>query len=105
MANSEEWRKSYYQLKSCHSKRKYRVVVRGLSRDAGKPGSNPVEGSINKSVNKCVYTKLCSILYICVYSFVVLSCLFFDLKTTVVFCPDTPLANESLFQSANERSV
>ena len=85
-------------------------MVKGLSSDAGKPGSNPVEGSINKSVKKCVsvHTKLCSVLYICVYSFVVLSCLFFDttlLKTTVVFCPDTPLANESLFQSANERSV
>jgi hypothetical protein len=49
-------------------------VVTGLSSDAGKPGSNPVEGSINKSVKKCVR-----------------------------FCPDTPLANESLFQSANER--
>jgi hypothetical protein len=54
----------------------------------------------------CIYVVM-SILYICVYSFVVLSCLFFYttlLKTTVVFCPDTPLANESLFQSANERS-
>jgi hypothetical protein len=51
-------------------------VVIGLSSDAGKPGSNPVEDSINKSVKKCVR-----------------------------FCPDTPPANESLFQSANERPV
>jgi hypothetical protein len=44
----------------------------------------------------------------CVYSLVVLSCLFFAtilMKPTVVICPDTPLANESLVQSANERSV
>ncbi len=44
----------------------------------------------------------------CVYSFVVLSCLFFAtilMKPTVVICPDTPLANENLVQSANERSV
>jgi len=44
----------------------------------------------------------------CVYSLVVLSCLFFAIilmKPTVVICPDTPLANESLVQSANERSV
>jgi hypothetical protein len=29
-------------------------VVIGLSSDAGKPGSNPVDGSINKSVKKYV---------------------------------------------------
>jgi hypothetical protein len=83
-------------------------VVVGLGSDAGNPSSNTVNGSKNISGKIYVYIKLRLFLYMCVYSLVVLSCLFFAtilMKPTVVICPDTPLANESLVQSANERSV
>ncbi len=44
-------------------------MVIGHSSDAGKPGLNPVEGSINKSVKKCVCDIRSYFVYMCVQFF------------------------------------
>ncbi len=56
MANSDEWRKTNISLKVVLVRDSIcRVVVIGLSSDAGKPGSNPVEGSIVGRLAKATF--------------------------------------------------
>ncbi len=83
-------------------------MVIGLGSDAGNPGSNPVDGCIRITV-ECM---LVYVLYVFMYACVNFSCsimLIFLLHTAprarIVFCPAALLTNESLVQSANERSV
>jgi hypothetical protein len=106
-----DWR----SLKKLLRKSKCRVVAIGLGSDAGDPGSNLVNVMLRYSIK--VYMSVCTLcryygLFYNKYMSVECKNLLFNndyatalLGARMVFCPAALLTNESLVQSANERSV